>query len=251
MKLVSLDIPKNVYSEYSRLCSGILCPRSEFGAMLRGKQFQWIRPGVAAIYKNNHGEQLGWLVTKAVTNGGQFYNMPSNLTGTWLRKIYLCDINGYAILSLHIPLSPNNATHVLNITSLAVIANMLHDRATVHLVASMNERLQLEPEYTTYATWGTDDVFVDDGIVNMTHNTSINVSLARLYFDAVATMIGSVCDILIQKCRDPNLLHRIASIRARSHSYSTRKMWEWLSVNELQSIGIKFENGVSRMYLPE
>ena len=252
MKLASLDNPKPVYSEHSRLCSDILCPRSEFAGMLEGKQFQWIRPGVAAINKQNREDRLGWLVTKAVTNGGQFSNMPPSLTGTWLRKIYLCDINGYAILSLHIPLIQKNATHVLHITALAVIANMLHDSKTVHLVSSLNDRLQLEQPYTTSCTtWDTNDDFTHGVILDMTNATTVNVSLARLYFDAIASVIGSVCDILMQNCRDPKLLHRIACIRSRSYSYSTRKAWEWLSANELQSIGIRFESGVSRMYLPE
>ena len=101
-------LPKEAPSliEASRLCSYRVF--SPIGSR-RSPLLKWVQPGVAAVYKGNDHDSLverrvGTIVMRASVNRGQFRNMPPELTGTWLRHIYLCDEEGMGRVSMYLPM---------------------------------------------------------------------------------------------------------------------------------------------------
>ena len=96
----------------SKLCSSRVF--SPIGSQHSLRKFlKWVQPGVAAVYKGNDHDGLvdsrvGTIVMRASVNRGQFRNMPPELTGTWLRHIYLCDEEGMARVSMYVPMKSMN-----------------------------------------------------------------------------------------------------------------------------------------------
>lgn len=235
-------LPKEAPSliEASRLCSIKVFPSigSRTSPLLK-----WVQPGVAAVYKGNDHDSLvdrrvGTIVMRASVNRGQFRNMPPELTGTWLRHIYLCDEEGMGRVSMYLPMTSMKIIrpdvlilflHMCSNTTLAPLVN-----AVTSYVGQANNYL-VTPDSTTTGT-GTAFMFNQD----VTTNT-VNMDITRLFYESVAGLVDLVCESilsLVVKKPDAELFRRVA--RIKNHA----RLFEPYSIpfEELDTIGLSFNS---------
>ena len=240
-------LPKEAPSliEASRLCSyRVFSPIGIMNLHTLHKFLKWVQPGVAAVYKGNEHDSLvdrrvGTIVMRASVNRGQFRNMPTELTGTWLRHLYLCDEEGMARVSMHVPMKSMKIIrpdalilflHMCSNTTLAPLVN-----AATSYVGQANNYL-VTPDSTTTGT-GTAFMFNQD----VTTNT-VNMDISRLFYESVAELVDLVCESilsLVVKKPDAELFRRVARIKNRARLFEPYHNFPF---EELDTIGLSFNS---------
>ena len=243
MKVYGLPKEEPSLIEASRLCSSRVF--SSIGTLNRLHKFlKWVQPGVAAVYKGNDHDSLvdrrvGTIVMRASVNRGQFRNMPPELTGTWLRHIYLCDEEGMGRVSMYLPMKSMKIIrpdvlilflHMCSNTTLAPLVN-----AATSYVGQANNYL-VTPDSTTNGT-GTAFRFNQD----VTTNT-VNMDITRLFYESVAGLVDLVCESilsLVVKKPDAELFRRVARIKNHARMFEPYSNFPF---DELDTIGLSFNS---------
>lgn len=226
--------------ETSRLCSGQVF-QSNINRLHH--LVEWVNPGVAAVYKEGHTDSLrekrvGSLVLKAEINRGQYSNLPPDVTGVWLRKITLLDINGYARLNMHTPMKSKTRIRP------DLLAFFLHLCSNTNTSAYTNDLLDtyLYANDMTNVGTATATMYNMIGNQNVT-NTEVSVGIGRLFADSISSLVDVACESIMQVAvhrSDEDLLLRVA--RIKNHTRIGASLSDVGSINlmELNSIGLTF-----------
>jgi len=243
VKIIGLQKEPPSLIEASKLCSSTVF--SSIGSLNRLHKFlKWVQPGVAAVYKGNDNDSLvdrrvGTIVMRASVNRGQFRNMPPELTGTWLRHIYLCDEEGMGRVSMYVPMKSMKIIrpdvlilflHMCSNTTLAPLVN-----AATSYVGQANNYL-VTPDSTTTGT-GTAFMFNQD----VTTNT-VNMDITRLFYESVAGLVDLVCESimsLVVENPDVELFRRVVRIKNRARLFEP---YNNLPFEDLDTIGLTFNS---------
>lgn len=244
MKMKIIGLPKEAPSliEASRLCSSRVF--SSIGSLNRLHKFlKWVQPGVAAVYKGNEHDSLvdrrvGTIVMRASVNRGQFRNMPPELTGTWLRHIYLCDEEGMGRVSMYVPMKSMKIIrpdvlilflHMCSNTTLAPLVNA----ATSYIGQTHN--YLVTPDNTTPGT-GAAFMFNQDA------TNTVTMDISRLFYESVAGLVDLVCESimsLVVEKPDAELLRRVVRIKSRARMFEP---YHNLPFEDLDTIGLTFNS---------
>lgn len=242
MKIIGLPKEPPSLIEASKLCSSTVF--SPIGSLNRLHKFlKWVRPGVAAVYKGNDHDSLvdrrvGTIVMRASVNRGQFRNMPPELTGTWLRHIYLCDEEGMGRVSMYVPMKsmkiirPDVLILFLHMCSNTTIAPLVN--AARSYIGQTHNYL-VTPDSTTPGT-GTAFMF------NQNTTNTVNMDISRLFYESVAGLVDLVCESimsLVVKKPDADLFRRVARIKNRARMFEP---YSNLPFDDLDTIGLTFNS---------
>lgn len=243
MKIIGLPKEPPSLIEASKLCSSTVF--SSIGSLNRLHKFlKWVQPGVAAVYKGNDHDSLvdrrvGTIVMRASVNRGQFRNMPPELTGTWLRHIYLCDEEGMGRVSMYVPMKsmkiirPDVLILFLHMCSNATIAPLVN-AATSYIGQTHN--YLVTPDNTTPGT-GAAFMFNQDAT-----NNTVNMDISRLFYESVAGLVDLVCESIMSMVVDKpdvELLRRLARIKGRVRMFEP---YSNLPFEDLDTIGLTFNS---------
>lgn len=243
MKIIGLPKETPSLIEASKLCSSTVF--SSITSLNRLHKFlKWVQPGVAAVYKGNDHDSLvdrrvGTIVMRASVNRGQFSNMPPELTGTWLRHIYLCDEEGMARVSMHVPMKsmkiirPDVLILFLHMCSNATIAPLVN--AATSYIGQARNYLDT-PDNTTPGT-GAALIFNED----VTNNT-VTMDISRLFYESVAGLVDLVCESimsLVVEKPDAEVLRRVARIKNHARLFEPYRNFPF---EDLDTIGLTFNS---------
>lgn len=241
MKVYGLPKEKPSLIEASRLCSSRVF--SSIGSLNRLHKFlKWVQPGVAAVYKGNEHDSLvdrrvGTIVMRASVNRGQFRNMPPELTGTWLRHIYLCDEEGMARVSLHVPMK---SMKIIRPDVLILYLHMCSNNTLVPLINAATSYIGQTHNYLFTAdntTPGTGNYFPDHNMTN-----TVTMDITRLFYESVAGLVDLVCESimsLVVEKPDAELFRRVARIKGRARMFEP---YSNLPFEDLDTIGLTFNS---------
>ena len=242
MKIIGLPKETPSLIEASKLCSSRVF--SPIGALNRLHKFlKWVQPGVAAVYKGNEHDSLvdrrvGTIVMRASVNRGQFRNMPPELTGTWLRHIYLCDKEGMGRASMYVPMKSMKIIrpdvlvlflHMCSNTTLAPLVNA----ATSYIGHTHN--YLVTPDNTTP---GTGAAFM----FNQNVTNTVTMGISRLFYESVAGLVDFVCESimsLVAEKPDAELFRRVVRIKNRARMF---EHYSNLPFEDLETIGLTFNS---------
>lgn len=242
MKIIGLPKETPSLIEASKLCSSTVF--SSIGSLNRLHKFlKWVQPGVAAVYKGNDHDSLvdcrvGTIVMRASVNRGQFRNMPPELTGTWLRHIYLCDEEGMGRVSMYVPMKSMKIIrpdvlilflHMCSNTTLAPLVN-----AVTSYIGQTHNYL-VTPDITTTGT-GADLMFNQDA------TNTVTMDISRLFYESVAGLVDLVCESIMSLAvekSDAELLRRVVRIRSRARLFEPYRN---LPFEDLDTIGLTFNS---------
>jgi len=242
LKIINLPVEQPSLIEASRLCSSRVF--SAIGSLNRLHKFlKWVQPGVAAVYKGNDHDSLvdrrvGTIVMRASVNRGQFRNMPPELTGTWLRHIYLCDEEGMGRVSMYVPMKsmkiirPDVLVLFLHMCSNATIAPLVN-AATSYIGQTHN--YLVTPDSTTP---GTGAAFM----FNQDVTNTVNMDISRLFYESVAGLVDLVCESimsLVVEKPDAELFRRVVRIKNRARLFGH---YSNLPFEGLDTIGLTFNS---------
>ena len=242
MKIIGLPKEEPSLIEASKLCSSTVF--SSIGTLNRLHKFlKWVQPGVAAVYKGNDHDSLverrvGTIVMRASVNRGQFRNMPPELTGTWLRHIYLCDEEGMGRVSMYLPMKSMKIIrpdvlilflHMCSNTTLAPLVN-----AAMSYVGQANNYLVTTDSTTT----GTGTAFM----FNQNTTNTVNMDITTLFYESVAGLVDLVCESilsLVVKKPDAELFRRVVRIKNRARLFEPYRNFPF---EDLETIGLTFNS---------
>ncbi len=242
MKIINLPVEQPSLIEASRLCSSRVF--SAIGSLNRlHKLLKWVQPGVAAVYKGNDHDSLvdrrvGTIVMRASVNRGQFRNMPPELTGTWLRHIYLCDEEGMGRVSMYVPMKsmriirPDVLILFLHMCSNTTIAPLVN-AATSYIGQTHN--YLVTPDNTTPGT-GAAFMFNQDA------TNTVTMDISRLFYKSVAGLVDLVCESimsLVVEKPDAELFRRVVRIKNRARLFEP---YSNLPFEDLDTIGLTFNS---------
>jgi hypothetical protein len=240
-----IGLPKETPSliEASKLCSSTVF--SSIGTLNRLHKFlKWVQPGVAAVYKGNEHDSLvdrrvGTIVMRASVNRGQFRNMPPELTGTWLRHIYLCDEEGMARVSMYVPMKSMN---IIRPDVLILFLHMCSNTAIAPLVNAATSYIGHTHNYLVTTddntTPGTGAAFM----FNQDATNTVTMDISRLFYESVAGLVDLVCESimsLVVKKPDVELFRRVARIKNRARLFEP---YSNLPFEDLDTIGLTFNS---------
>lgn len=241
MKIIGLPKETPSLIEASKLCSSTVF--SSIGTLNRLHKFlKWVQPGVAAVYKGNEHDSLvdrrvGTIVMRASVNRGQFRNMPRELTGTWLRHIYLCDEEGMGRVSMYVPMK---SMKIIRPDVLILFLHMCSNTTLAPLVNAATSYIGHTANYiyvTDNTTPGIGNCFPDDNMTN-----TVNMDITRLFYESVAGLVDLVCESIMSLTTekpDVELFRRVVRIKNHARMFEPYRN---LPFEDLDSIGLTFNS---------
>ena len=204
---------------------------------------KWAQPGVAAVYKGNDHDSLvdrrvGTIVMRASVNRGQFRNMPPEITGTWLRHIYLCDEEGMTRASMYVPMKsmkiirPDVLILFLHMCSNTTIAPLVNAATSYN---GQPHNYLVTPDSTTP---GTEAVFM----FNQDATNTVTMDISRLFYESVAGLVDLVCESimsLVVEKPDAELFRRVVRIKNRARLFEPYSNFPF---EDLDTIGLAFNS---------